>query len=256
MRKPIIAANWKMNLGREREALDLVRRIRHPLSRVVDVEVVLCPPFTVLSELSDVLRPSSIGVGAQNMHWEAGGAHTGEISPSMLTGLCQFVILGHSERRATGSATEDDRAINRKTHAALSADLVPIICVGESAEQKEAGRTEAFVIGQVSAALADLERDQVRRCVIAYEPIWAIGSGAAATPIDANRTIALTARHAIADGFGEQTADAVRVLYGGSVIADNIASFMAMPEIDGALVGGASLQPDFVELVLQATAAS
>ena len=254
MRVPIIAANWKMNLGRESEALDLVRRIRHPLSAVSEVEVVICPPFTVLPELARVLRHSPIALGAQDMHWEARGAHTGEISPAMLAALCRFVILGHSERRATGSASEDDRAVNRKTRAALAVDLVPIVCVGESAEQREAGRTHEFVSGQVGTALADLAPDQARRCVIAYEPIWAIGSGAAATPIDANRTIALTARRAIADRFGEQVADAVRVLYGGSVTADNIAAFMAMPEIDGALVGGASLRADFVELVARAAA--
>ena len=249
MRQPIIAANWKMHLGREGEALELVRRIRPRLTRVTGVEIVLCPPFTVLADLERVLRRSSLALGAQNVHWELRGPHTGEVSAEMLAPLCRYVIVGHSERRAAGGAAEDDRSINLKVHAALSAGLVPILCVGEAVDVRRAGRTDGFVSGQVSAAMAGLEAEQVARCVVAYEPIWAIGSGDPATPIDANRTIALAVRQAIADGFGGAAADAVRVLYGGSVTAENIADFMSMPEIDGALVGGASLQPGFVDLV-------
>jgi triosephosphate isomerase len=258
MRIPIIAGNWKMNLGGVDEALAFVRGIRYRLNEIEGVERVLCPPFTVLAPLAEILRPTRIGLGAQTMHWEERGAYTGEISPSMLAGLCQYVILGHSERRTgrvaspnPGSAynAEGDAAVNLKVQAALVHGLTPIVCVGEDLAQNEAGQTHEFVGGQVRAALAGLTAQQARRCVVAYEPLWAIGSGKAATPADANRVIGLTIRGAIAEVFGEATAQAVRVQYGGSVDAENIAAFMAMPEVDGALVGGASLKPGFVDLV-------
>ncbi len=263
MRTPIIAGNWKMNLGHVDEALAFVRRIRHPLNEIEGVERVLCPPFTVLAALSEVLRPSRIGLGAQTMHWEERGAYTGAISPAMLAGLCQYVILGHSERRTgrvalpdpdSGYTAASDAAVNLKVLAALAHGLIPIVCVGENLAQNEAGQTHEFVGGQVRAALAGLEAEQARRCIVAYEPLWAIGTGKAATPADANRVIGLTIRGAIADAFDEATAQAVRVQYGGSVNAENIATFMAMPEVDGALVGGASLKPGFVELVRGAVA--
>ncbi|TET99117.1 MAG: triose-phosphate isomerase [Anaerolineales bacterium] len=252
-RRPIIAGNWKMHLGHVDEALAFVRRIRYQLNRIEGVDRVLCPPFTVLAALAEVLRPTHIGLGAQTMHWEDQGAYTGEISPSMLAGLCQYVILGHSERRTSNNET--DATVNRKVHAALAHGLIPIICVGEDLVQIEAGQTDTFVGGQVQAALACLAAEQAERCVIAYEPLWAIGTGKAATPAGANRVIGLTIRGAIAGMFGEATAQAVRMLYGGSVNVENIAAFMAMPEVDGALVGGASLRPDFVELVRRAVMA-
>jgi len=252
MRQPIIAGNWKMHLGCVDEALAFVRRIRHPLNEIEGIERVLCPPFTVLAAVAEVLLPTSISLGAQTMHWEERGAHTGEISPSMLEGLCKYVILGHSERRATESMTESDTAINRKVHSALSYGINPIICVGENLQQNEADETHTFVGKQVRAALEGLTDEQAKKCVIAYEPIWAIGTGKAATPADANRTIGLTLRGAIAELLGEEVAQAVRIQYGGSVNVENIANFMAMPEVDGALVGGASLKPDFVELVRRA----
>ena len=250
MRQPIIAGNWKMHLGRVDEALAFVRRIRYQLNGIEGVDRVLCPPFTVLASVAEAIRPTRIGLGAQTMHWEEQGAHTGEISPMALAGLCQYVILGHSERRAANN--ESDDSVNRKVHAALAHDLTPIICVGEDLAQNEAGQTHEFIGGQVRAALAGLTVEQAGRCVIAYEPLWAIGSGMAATPADANRVIGLTIRGAIAETFGEATAQAVRVQYGGSVNAENIAAFMTMPEVDGALVGGASLKLDFVELVQRA----
>ncbi len=265
MRLPIVAGNWKMNLGRVDQALAFVRRIRYPLNQIDGVQVVLCPPFTVLTALADVLRPTGIALGAQTMHWDDRGAYTGEISPSMLADLCDFVILGHSERRSgvvvspepeSSGTFEGDSAINRKVHGALQHSLQPIVCVGENLEQHEAGRTGEYVGGQVRAALAGLTPEQVARCVIAYEPIWAIGTGRAAAPADVNRVIGLDIRGAIADVFGEKVARAVRAQYGGSVTVDNIAAFMAMPEVDGALVGGASLTTDFVELVRRAAAAS
>lgn len=238
-----------MHLGRIAEATEFVRQIRHPLSEIEDVDRVICPPFTVLGALADLLGATQIGLGAQNMHWEQAGAHTGEISPAMLVDLCQYVILGHSERRAAGGETETDAAINRKVKAALAVGLTPIICVGENLAQNEAGETEAFVGGQVAAALEGVGSDEVARCIIAYEPIWAIGTGKAATPADVNRTIAMAVRAGISERYGEQVAQQVRVQYGGSVKPDNIASFMVMPEVDGALVGGASLDAGFVELV-------
>jgi len=256
VRQRILAANWKMNLGRTDEALEFVRRIRYPLSEIEGVDRVLCPPFTVLAAVAEALAPSSIAVGAQNMHFEEKGAHTGEVSAGMLAGLCQFVILGHSERRAAGGALETDAAINRKTRAALARELTPIVCVGENLAQREAGETQVWVSGQIANAFEGLSAAQVAGCVIAYEPIWAIGTGKAATPADANRVIALSIRAPIADRFGEDVAQAVRVQYGGSVTVDNIAEFMVMPEIDGALVGGASLKPDYVNLVRRAAEAA
>lgn len=254
MRRPLIVANWKMHLGRADEALALVRRLRPALGSSLDaVDVVLCPPFTVLPTLAPVLARSPIGLGAQTMHWEDSGAHTGEVSPAMLAGLCGWVIVGHSERRASAGACASDEAVNRQVHAALEHGLTPIACVGESLEQREAGETDAFVGGQVRAALWGLERAQVARCVLAYEPVWAIGSGRTPTPADANRTIGLTVRGAVASRFDEDAATAVRVLYGGSVSAGNVAGFTAMPEIDGALVGGASLTLGFADLVRNAT---
>lgn len=252
MRRPIIAGNWKMHLGRLDEALPFVRSIRHALNAIESVDRVLCPPFTALAAVAEALTATKIGLGAQNMHWDDSGAQTGEVSPSMLAEHCQFVILGHSERRAIGGDCESDQAIEQKLRAALAIGLIPILCVGENLAQNEAGQTQDFVSGQVRSALGKLSADDVRKCVVAYEPIWAIGTGKSATPADANRIIGLTIRGTVAEMFGGAAADALRVQYGGSVNVDNITSFMAMPEIDGALVGGASLKPDFVELVRRA----
>jgi triosephosphate isomerase len=189
------------------------------------------------------------------MHWEEKGAHTGEISPAMLAGACRHVILGHSERRATASESETDAAVNRKARAALAHGITPILCVGENLEQNEAGQTQAVVGAQVTAAFAGLDAAQAALCIIAYEPIWAIGTGKAASPADANRTVNLAVRGPLARTYGEATAQQVRILYGGSVNAANIASFVMMPDVDGALVGGASLTPDFVKLVEAVAAA-
>jgi triosephosphate isomerase len=199
--------------------------------------------------VAEALTPTSIDVGAQNMHWDEKGAHTGEISPTMLAGLCRYVILGHSERRATTSLSETDAAIQRKVRAAVAADITPILCVGENLEQMERGEADAVVRGQVLSAFEGLSAAEVSRCVVAYEPIWAIGTGKAASPAGANRTIAISIRGPIAERFGESGAQALRVQYGGSVSLQNIADFMAMPEIDGALLGGAGLQPGIVDLV-------
>lgn len=238
-----------MNLGSLEEAISFVRAISRALNEIEGVERVLCPPYTVLHAISDILLPLNIGLGAQNMHWEDKGAHTGEISPSMVAALCQYVILGHSERRAAASLEDSNESINRKVHAALAHNLTPILCVGENLQQNEAGETHSFVNGQIQSGLNGLTKEQVEKCVIAYEPIWAIGTGKAASPSDANSIIGLTIRRALSDMFGEHSAQSIRVQYGGSVNKENIGSFMVMPEVDGALVGGASLKTDFVDLI-------
>jgi len=249
MRRLLIAANWKMHLGRTDEALALVRRLRPLLTAVESVDVAICPPFTVLGTLAEVVRNSRIGLGAQTMHWEEAGAHTGDVSPAMLDGLCDYVILGHSERRQAAGPSASDEAINRKVLAAHEHGFTPIVCVGETAAQRDSRKTHAFVGEQVRAALEGVEPTAAGRLVVAYEPIWAIGSGQAATPAEANRTIGLTVRGAVADALGTVAAELVRILYGGSVNADNIADFVRMPDIDGALIGGASLSAGFAELV-------
>lgn len=252
MRRPILAANWKMNKTNV-EAIEFVRSIRHGLTQVPGVDRVLCPPFTALAAVRDLLLPTGILLGAQNMHWEEKGAYTGEVSPVMVQELCQVVILGHSERRSYFGETDDK--INRKVVAALAHGLLPIVCVGETEAQYDAGQTGQVVGGQVRGCLAGLSAEQAAGLVIAYEPVWAIGTGKAATPGGAGAVIGLAIRGVIADLYGEATAQAVRVQYGGSATAANIAEFMAHPDIDGALVGGASLKTDFVELVRNAAAA-
>jgi triosephosphate isomerase len=246
MRRPILAGNWKMNMTIA-EATDFVRSIRRGLNDIKTVDRVLCPPFTALAAVKDLLAATEIGLGAQNMHWEEDGAYTGEIAPAMLKELCQYVIVGHSERRALFGET--DEGVNRKIKAALAHGLLPIVCVGETESEYDAGLTEQVVSGQVRGCLAGLTAGQVAGLVVAYEPVWAIGTGKAATPAGAGAVIGLTIRGTIAGLYGEATAQAVRVQYGGSVKPSNVAEFMAHPDIDGALVGGASLKPDFVDLV-------
>jgi len=247
MRKPIIAGNWKMHKTID-EAVVLVDAMRASLDEIETVESVVCPPFVALSAVAEVLKGSRVNVGAQNMHWGEEGAYTGEIAPGMLAGLCQYVILGHSERR--GYFGETDEGVNKKAKAALAHGLTPIICVGETEAQYDAGETDAVVRRQVAAALQGFSAEQVRSLVFAYEPIWAIGTGKAATGEDANRTIGGIVRGTIAETYDQETAQAVRVQYGGSAKPANIAEFMQQPDIDGALVGGASLTADsFVEMV-------
>ncbi len=246
MRRPILAGNWKMNMTIA-QATDFVRSIRRGLNEIKGVDRVLCPPFTALATVKDLLQATEIGLGAQNMHWEEKGAYTGEIAPAMIQELCQYVILGHSERRAYFGET--DQGVNRKIRAALAHGLTPIVCVGETEAQYDASQTEAVVSGQVRDCLAGLSAGEVSQLIIAYEPVWAIGTGKAATAAGAGAVIGLTIRGTIARLYDEATAQAVRVQYGGSVTPANIAEFMAHPDIDGALVGGASLKPDFVDLV-------
>jgi triosephosphate isomerase len=252
MRTPIIAGNWKMNLGRVDEALQFVRQIRLPLSEIEGIDIVLCPPYIALAHLSEMLTASKIALGAQTMHWESSGAHTGEIAGGMIADLCQYVILGHSERRASCPEHESDEAIRKRIGTAFEVGLIPIVCVGENSDQYKAGTTDEVVGRQVHTAIEGLSPEQMGQMVIAYEPIWAIGTGEAATPADANRVIGLSIRKVIADLYGEALAQTVRIQYGGSVNEKNIGDFMAMPDIDGALVGGASIKPGFVDLVRNA----
>jgi triosephosphate isomerase len=232
------------------EARELVNAMRDDLTRAAangKVEVVLCPPFISIPEVAALVKGTPIRVGAQNLFWEAQGAFTGEISPTMLNEVCDYVIIGHSERRQYFG--EADEGVNKKVKAALAHHLKPIVCVGENLAQNEAGQTEAVVSAQVRAAFKDIPRDDARGIVIAYEPVWAIGTGKAASGAGANAVIGLTIRGALADLYGEATAQALRVQYGGSVSPKNVAEFFAQPEIDGALVGGASLlAADFVAI--------
>jgi len=249
MRTPIIAGNWKM-YKTVAEATALVEAMLPQLSLLTSVERVLCPPFTALAAVAGAVRGRGIGVGAQNMYWEPEGAFTGEVSPLMVKEFAQYVIIGHSERRQFFGET--DETVNRKVHAALAHGLTPIVAVGENLAQNEAGETVAFVSGQVRRGLAGLTPEQARSLIIAYEPIWAIGTGRAATGPDANRIIGTAVRATLAEMFGRSIADAIRIQYGGSVKAGNIAEFISQPEIDGALVGGASLKAEeFVAIVRQ-----
>jgi triosephosphate isomerase (TIM) len=244
MRIPLIAGNWKMNttVG---EAVNLVSTIRPLLDKMEGIEKLVCPPFISLTAVRDVLAGSSIKVGAQNMYFEEKGAYTGEISPLMLTGLCEYVIIGHSERRQYFH--ESGEVINKKVRAALKAGLKPILCVGERLEENEAGKTADIVTGQLKSALVNIK--QADGLVIAYEPVWAIGTGRAATGKQSNETIGLI-RTTAGKLLGDAVALETRILYGGSVTAENISEFVSQEEIDGGLVGGASLKTDqFVSIV-------
>ncbi|MBI2908706.1 MAG: triose-phosphate isomerase [Chloroflexi bacterium] len=246
MRIPIIAGNWKMNTTVS-EAADLVRAMQAQLAALTGVERVLCPPFVSLTTVGQIIRGSAVKLGAQNMHYEEKGAYTGEVSPLMLGGLCEYVILGHSERRQYFGET--DELVNRKVKAALKAGLKPIVCVGERLDENEAGKTEEVIVREVRGGLSGVEAPT--SLVIAYEPIWAIGTGKAATGPQANATISLI-RRTVAQLYGDGFAEGLRVQYGGSVTAANIAEFISQPHIDGALVGGASLKAaEFVSIVEQ-----
>ncbi|MBF8282591.1 MAG: tpiA [Anaerolineales bacterium] len=251
MRKPVVAANWKMNKTAS-EAVDLARELVAAIQPFTAVERVLCPPFTALAAVAPVLAGTGIGLGAQNMHWEKSGAYTGEVSPLMLAGLCQYVIVGHSERRQYFAET--DETVNKKVKAALAHGLTPIVCVGENLAENEAGQTAAVVTRQTRAAYAGLTAGDALKTILAYEPVWAIGTGKAATPAGANAVIGLHIRGALADLYSSAVADALRVQYGGSVTAANAADLMAQPDIDGALVGGASLKPAEFAAIVKAAA--
>ncbi len=245
-RTAIVAGNWKMNLN-VAESLELVHAMRDQLQETAGVERVLCPPFVSLVPVKEALRGTSIKLGAQNAFWKESGAYTGEVSPTMLASLCDYVILGHSERRQFFGET--DEIVNRKIEAALRVGLGVIFCVGENLAENEAGRTEEVVSRQVRRGLAGIP--SLASVVVAYEPIWAIGTGRAARGADAALVIDLI-RRTVRDLYGAAAAEAVRIQYGGSVNRANIAEFIREPGIDGALVGGASLKAEeFVAIVRQ-----
>ena len=251
MRKPLVAGNWKMNKTIA-ETRDLVSKMSAQLSGINGVEKVICPPFMSLAAASALLEGSGIGLGAQNLHWEEKGAFTGEVAPAMVKELCGYVILGHSERRAYFNET--DEIVNRKLLSAQKFDLTPIVCVGETLEQYESKLTREVVSRQTSQSLRNISPAFAARIVVAYEPVWAIGTGKASNGPEANTVVKDYIRPALAELFGEETAQAIRVLYGGSVTASNAAEFFGQPDIDGALVGGASLKIEEFVAITKAAA--
>lgn len=254
MRTPLIAGNWKMNMTHI-DAIRFVQQLGHELA-VHDfraIEVALCPPFTSLRSLQTTIEDRDYGfaLGAQNMHWETGGAFTGEVSAPMLTAMrVRYVILGHSERREHFGETDQD--VNLKMRAALANTLVPIMCCGESESERDAGATSSVVERQVTSGLKGVKEDKATSFVVAYEPLWAIGTGKTATPEDAQTTIGHI-RGVLRALFGDDAAEAIRILYGGSVKSGNAAALMGQADVDGALVGGASLEAGEFASIVKAT---
>ena len=245
--KPIVVGNWKMNKT-PREAVEFAHRLDARLHTVTSVDMAVAPTHLALPRTAQALAGTALKVAAQDAHWEASGAFTGQVSAEMLRGLADYVILGHSEVRAC--LAETDANVNRKAKAVLAADMTPIIAVGESPEQNEAGETVDFVRGQVTAALEGISAEDMARVVIAYEPIWAIGTGKSATGEQADSIIKSAVRDTLRELYGDSVADTVRIQYGGSVKPGNMEEFMRQPNIDGALVGGASLNvDDFAALI-------
>lgn len=251
-RRPVIAANWKMHLT-HLEAIQTVQKLSYLLDQgdTDRVEVVICPPFTSLRTVETLIQSDRIpfGLGAQNVHWESSGAFTGEVSPPMLAALrVAYVVVGHSERRQLFGET--DETVNKKVRAVIAAGMAPILCVGETLQERDVGATEDRVTNQIRAGLSGIGAEDAAKLVVAYEPVWAIGTGRNAEPADAGQVIALI-RSTLAELYGTGLADATRIQYGGSVKAGNIRDFMAHPEIDGALVGGASLDPEEFALIVK-----
>ncbi len=253
MRSLFIAGNWKMNPPTTEAAVGLAEAVKAGVGQATDVRVAVCPPAVFLHAVDKVLAGSPIGLGAQNMHWKKDGAYTGETSGAMLNDAgCTHVILGHSERRH--GMGETDAQVNAKLHAALEAGLIPIVCIGETQQEREAGQTEDVIAGQLTGSLAGLSAAQMSGVVLAYEPVWAIGTGLTATPAQAQSVHAFI-RTRLASAFDVATAGRVVVQYGGSVKADNAQELLASLDIDGALVGGASLKPaDFLGIIQAAQA--
>ena len=247
MRKPLVAGNWKMNKTVEQASV-LVQQLLPGLSAVPEVERVLCPPFTSLVILSAQLANTGVGLGAQNMHWAESGAYTGEVSPQMVREFCNYVIIGHSERRTFFGET--DETVNKKLKAALALGLVPIVCIGETLDEYDSGMTKEVVTRQVLEGFKDIDPALASTIVVAYEPVWAIGTGKAATAEGANAVLRDFIRPALANFFGSAVTQNIRILYGGSVNAANAAEYFHQTEIDGALVGGASLKvEEFIKIV-------
>jgi triosephosphate isomerase (TIM) len=247
MRKPLVAGNWKMNMTVEKATL-LVADMLPGLEAVKTVDRVVCPPYTSLMVVAGMLAGTEIGLGSQNLHWESSGAYTGEVSPSMVKEFCSYAIIGHSERRAYYGET--DESVNLKVKAAFEIGLMPIVCVGETLEQYDAGDTAQVVAEQVKRGLEGLSAENAQNLIVAYEPVWAIGTGKAATADQANDIIKNVVRQNLASLFSAGIADKMRILYGGSVKSGNARDFFSQSDIDGGLIGGASLKPeDFVKIV-------
>lgn len=247
-RVPVIAGNWKMYKSRK-DASDLANALVAKVGTMTKVEVVLCPPYTSLDAVQGAINSTKIRLGAQNCHWEDQGAFTGEVAPTMLKESgCRYVIIGHSERRQYFGETDEN--INKKAKALYKHGLTPIICVGETLQEREANKTEQVVSTQVRGCLKDLPADKVAASVVAYEPVWAIGTGKTATKEQAQEVHAVI-RRLLAELFGKDVAEQVRIQYGGSVKPQNIRELMAQPDIDGALVGGASLEADSFAAIVQ-----
>jgi triosephosphate isomerase len=248
LRRPLIAGNWKM-FKTGPEAVETTDRLVKLLSTTIDVDVMIAPPFTALALVSDMLKKTPISLGAQNLFWEAEGAFTGEISASMLVSAgCRYVIVGHSERRQYFGET--DETVNKKIKAAVKNDLIPVMCIGESETERESKETFSVLDRQVQKGLKGFSADEMETLVIAYEPIWAIGTGKTATA-DQAQEIHLFLRAMLGKKFGNKLAKSLRILYGGSVKPDNITDLMTMPDIDGALIGGASLEPETFSKIVQ-----
>ncbi|MBI1929640.1 triose-phosphate isomerase [Candidatus Poribacteria bacterium] len=250
MRTPIIAGNWKLNktIG---EAVVLVAALRERLGDVTDSEIVVAPAFTALSAVAKTLEGSNIHLSAQDMYWEASGAFTGEVSPTMLTDAgCDYVIIGHSERRQYFGETNE--SVNRKAKAAHAHGLKPILCVGEKLEEREAGKTESVVEDHLINGISGLSADHILSTVIAYEPVWAIGTGKTATPVQAQEVHAFI-RALLSKTYSADVASQVRIQYGGSVKPSNAVELMAQPDVDGALVGGASLEAESFAQIVKAS---
>ena len=247
MRTPIVAANWKMNkhVG---EAIDVAAEVKRGVTGIEGVEPVICPPFTALKAVGDLLRFSPVKLGAQNVHWESGGAFTGEISPSMLNDLgCDYVLVGHSERRHLFQ--EPESWMGRKVRAALDCNLLPVLCVGETLEERQAKRTDRVVKRQLESGLTTVKPEELHLLCVAYEPVWAIGTGEVATLEQISQAHGCV-RKFLTSKFGQETGDRPRILYGGSVKPDNAGPIMSLEEVDGLLVGGSSLKPEsFIPII-------
>jgi triosephosphate isomerase len=246
MRKPVVAGNWKMNKTVE-ETRSLVYELSLGLRDIKGVDKIIIPPYISILPAAAILEGTDIGLGAQNLHWEEKGAYTGEISAQMIAEFCQYVVIGHSERRTYFA--ESDDTVNKKVFSALAHNLIPIVCVGETLVEKESGQTGKVLERQVRSGLKGVKKEYATALIIAYEPVWAIGTGKASSGMDARESIQKQIRTVLQELFGVELADSIRVLYGGSVTAENATEFFLQDGIDGALVGGASLNVnDFIKI--------
>ncbi|MFX1587662.1 MAG: triose-phosphate isomerase [Promethearchaeota archaeon] len=254
MRKPVIGANWKMNRGTPMEALEMIQDFKSYVKKTTSVDIIIFPPYTVLNTIVNTVKKTQIKVGAQNMYFEEKGAFTGEVSPIFLKNIgCEYVILGHSERRDLFEET--DELVNKKLKKALSINLNPIVCIGEHLKEREAGKTKEIILNQFMNTFKGITKEEIRKIIIAYEPIWAIGTGKTATPEQAEE-IHLYIRELLENNYDRDTAQNVRIQYGGSIKPNNAEELFGKENIDGGLVGGASLQADSLFEIVKAAQAT